>query len=843
MENVPHPARELALIDQELHRMEARRGQLLTRRSYLVTVLARPTSQSPDRPTAAHTDRSAASTASSVTPAASPPSAQNVLLALGGVLLTVAAIAFTLLSWGHLGIAGRSAVLTVITLAALAAPVALLRRGLASTAEAVAGFALVLTVLDAYALYAVALPWANGLRYTAVACAVLAVLWGAYGALLGALRGPLPVAVVAAQLPPLLWSVAGDWTALTVAWTLLATAAVDTAVALWLLARHPAPPARHASRRAARGLVVAAAFTTGGVALAVAAWSSVDAGTPASAAGPALLLLAGATLGLFVAWRAPEAAFVCAAGAGLASVVAVGGPVRAVVPAGWAVPGYLLCAVGLLALVTTRLPLPVRQGLGAAGGAVTGASLPWALPSVAATLLGGATRATEIWSGAPDGARAALGVRLASSWQITAPLVLATAAGTLFVTYRLLPRLSKDVVPVTDVRRSRTAALCGAGVLGWATVLVVPLVADLPYAVALVVPLGLTAVALALAVRPRGPMGTAGALTALVVALAGSASVAPLSLAARPATLTVFAALSALFAGAAVALRPAPARGGAGGEEPVLGEPVRALLAGVSVGCATALVVAASAAAGLPAEGVAVAVLAVPAAVALLGARLREHPVAVPVEVMGGAAGLLAVALALGSLPVLALVLALGGVIAAGTAVRPERRRVAGYVATGLFTAATWVRLAASGVSVPEAYTLPVTVAALAVGVARRRRDAEASSWTAYGPGLAATLAPSLLAAWGDPHWARPLLLGLAALALTLAGARLRLRAPLVLGGAALALVALHELAPYVVQVVGALPRWLPPALAGLLLVGVGATYEQRLRDARRVRRSLGRMR
>lgn len=50
----------------------------------------------------------------------------------------------------------------------------------------------------------------------------------------------------------------------------------------------------------------------------------------------------------------------------------------------------------------------------------------------------------------------------------------------------------------------------------------------------------------------------------------------------------------------------------------------------------------------------------------------------------------------------------------------------------------------------PEAYTLPVTVPALVVGFLRRRRDPAVSSWTAYGPGLAATLLPSLFAAWTD---------------------------------------------------------------------------------------------
>jgi hypothetical protein len=99
------------------------------------------------------------------------------------------------------------------------------------------------------------------------------------------------------------------------------------------------------------------------------------------------------------------------------------------------------------------------------------------------------------------------------------------------------------------------------------------------------------------------------------------------------------------------------------------------------------------------------------------------------------------------------------------------------------------------------------------------------------------------VAAWADPHWQRPLLLGLGALAVTLLGAGNNLQAPLVLGGSVLTLDALHELAPYLVQVADALPRWAPPALAGLLLLALGATYEQRLRDVRRMRDMLQGMR
>lgn len=317
-------------------------------------------------------------------------------------------------------------------------------------------------------------------------------------------------------------------------------------------------------------------------------------------------------------------------------------------------------------------------------------------------------------------------------------------------------------------------------------------------------------------------------MTALVGAVSGAVSVGLLSLASEGAAYAVFGALTVLFAGAAFRV---------GAEVP------RAVFAVASVVWGTVLTGFAGRSLDLDPHEAAPLVLLVPALTVLLGARLRRNPVALPVELTGALGALVAVGLAVTDAPFLALVLALCGVLAAGAAVRPERRPVAGYLAAALFVLATWVRLAASEVSFPEAYTLPVTVPALVVGVLRRRGDPEASSWTAYGPGLAATLLPSLAVAWTDTDWLRPLLLGVAALVITLLGARYRLQALLVLGGVVLALDGLHELAPYVAQVAGALPRWLPPALAGLLLLVVGATYEQRLRDARRLKDALGRMR
>ncbi|RST09934.1 hypothetical protein EF904_14225, partial [Streptomyces sp. WAC05950] len=226
------PAEELALVDRELAQLDARRLYLLARRDWLLRLVQQSGAAVVQWGPAA--SGSPAWTAGPSGPAkeASAPSAQNVLLTLGAVLLAVAALAFTLVSWGSMGIAGRSAVLAVVTAAALAAPAVLLRRGLRSTAESVAAVGLLLTVLDAYALYAVGMPDADGTGYAAGAAAVLAAVWAGYGSALRTLRIPLPAAVVAAQLPLPLAAVAWQAGPLGVGWALLVTAALDAALAL-----------------------------------------------------------------------------------------------------------------------------------------------------------------------------------------------------------------------------------------------------------------------------------------------------------------------------------------------------------------------------------------------------------------------------------------------------------------------------------------------------------------------------------------------------------------------------------------------------------------------------------
>ncbi|GAA4327942.1 hypothetical protein GCM10023086_56310 [Streptomyces venetus] len=794
MTHLPPPAEELRLLDAELRQLEARRAQLLARRAWLLTALHQPQPRPQPEP------QPQGPPTAPPRPETAAPGVQNVLLVLGGVLLTLAAAVFTLVSWGHLGITGRALVLGAVTLAALAAPVPLLKRGLRSTAESVAGLGLALTLLDAYALHAAALSGTDGTGYAAVASAVLAAGWSAYGLLpaTAALRLPLPCALAAAQFPLPLGALAGDFGPYVITAALLVTAGLDAAVAL------------RVTNGSVRITALVGAYAVGGWGVLAAGWLSLAADGPGAAARAGALLLFAAGIALAAAWRAPseQHPLGLTITSGLLSVAAFGAVTRPWLPGAWTVPAHLVLGIALLAAVRAgRLPAPVRAGFAWASGAVQALAVLWTLPVVAVTVLGPAGWLGRVWSGAPVDARAAATVEVPWPPDVAGvPVVLVAVAAVLALAVRARPW--------------RARARMGALGLVSATVLILPAVLGIPYVAGMLVPGGLTAAAL---YGCRATVSSVRQLAALVLALVTSVSLALTSLASQTATLVTLSALVAMFAAASWRARLA------------------AVTAPAALVYAAALAAATGAAVDWPPARVALLVLAVPAAAALLAARLGESRATVPVEVAGAAAGLLAVGLAVTDPPLLALVLALCGVIAAGTAVRPGRRPV-GYAATALFVLAAWVRLAAWDVGTPEAYTLPVTVPALVIGVLRRRHDPRASSWTAYGPGLAATLVPSLVVAWTDPHWTRPLLLGTAALLVTLLGARHRLQAPLVLGGSVLALVTLHELAPYVVQVTGALPRWAPPALAGLLLLALGATYEQRIRDVRRVREVLGRM-
>ncbi|WP_329458752.1 SCO7613 C-terminal domain-containing membrane protein [Streptomyces sp. NBC_01497] len=822
MTNVASVRAELAAVDGELLRLDGRRHELLARRAHLVSLLTHASAAPPPRaghgpgrpatpPAVGPAVRATARPAARPREVA-PKGAQNVLLTLGGTLLAIAAIAFTVVSWGALGEGGRAAVLSLVTLAALAVPALLVRRGLVATARTVSVLALILTVLDTVQVSVLAQP-SNGFAFAGGAALVLTAVWTAYGLVVGELGIPLPAAVLAGQFVPLLWALAAGAAPLGLAGALLATGVADAAVALRV-------------RRSSVWIPAAlAAAGTGGWGMFGAWWFSVSAPTAAHAVAPGLLLLAGAAAVVSAALRERRLAPAAAIVATLSTVAAVGDVARHAVPADGAVAVYLACA--LAAAGTARGPLPrgAARAVAATAAGLTACCVLWVLP-VPALVLASAL-AGYVWSGG------GLALPVAA-----APLVLAVTAALPLCAGRWLlaaPRPGADgPAPRARVRHAAAGGVTTA--LGLAAVAALPATLGLGFAATVALLLALVAALLVVAARP-GPVGAPTAVTAAVGAGLCAAPVVALSTSARWSLLLCLGVLTALLAALA-------ALGGAHSRRAPLG--VRAVLGCLAVVCATAFTAAVPATAGRPAATVASAVLLVPALVAVLAAwpGVRPALVGVPVEATGAAAAVVPVVYAAAAGPrVLAVVLAVCALIAAGTALRPVRRGAGTCAAAVLLVASLWVWLAQAGVSAPEAYTVPVALPLLAVGAVRRRSERTASSWVAYGPGLALALVPALGASWVDAHWPRPLLLGLAALAVTLAGGRRRLLAPLLLGGGVLALDALHELAPYVVQVAGLVPRWVPMALAGLLLLGLGATYEQRLRDARRLREVLGGMR
>jgi hypothetical protein len=337
---------------------------------------------------------------------------------------------------------------------------------------------------------------------------------------------------------------------------------------------------------------------------------------------------------------------------------------------------------------------------------------------------------------------------------------------------------------------------------------------------AVVLPLGLATsyqLALLLLLGCAGGLLTAGVVVertdvsfaALGAGTALSLLTAAWSLADRDATLLVLSVLTVLFAG--VAFRRPEAAG------------VAALSAG-------GLLAAGGAARGLATDQVGGMLLLAPAVLVgltLVLAGIRR----IALEAAAVVLAVTAIALTTDDPGWLSWALAAAGIIALTDALHADRRIVA--AAGGLLlSASSWVRLADAGITAPEPYVVPIGLVALALGWLRVRRDPSTRSFAAYSPGLSLLLVPSLVASFDDATLTRPLLLGAAALVVLLVGAQQRLQAPIIIGGAVLAIDALQLIAPYA----AALPRWLTLGAAGLLLVGVGATYEQRRRDVAHLR-------
>lgn len=740
-----------------------------------------------------------------------PSRAPQLLLGLGAVCVVVAALVFLAVTWSRLGVGGRTAVLVLLTAAAGAMSAWSLRRGLRGTAEALGSVAAGLFVLDLVGARSSGWLGSPGdAAFVAVIGALLVPL-GLLASLAAARTATrrLTVGEAAAALGAALLS--GGIAALssgTAELRLLVAVLVAGAVTgvAWVL--HRRTPLLVA-------LVGAACVTVlTWLALVLAGLDHLGV-TPSigsvvgDADGWPLVAAALLAVGVAALRPLPLAGRVVAGGAAfLVATLAVVAPVLDEPETPATVVAVLVVLVGVALLVAVPRPWGA-VGLGAAGLA---AVVVGAQAALLAMLVGitAVDAATPVWGGSADGRLpVAGGEAIADAWLLPVALTALAVAGVALVSW-----LGAEVG-----RRSGTTVVGGAlavGALG--TLVLTDLPVAVPLAVLLVLVAGGAVGALVGPDRLRGAAVATGAVAAIAAApFALHHEV--LSLAALVVTVAAAAALDLRHRTLEVAVV-------AGALVPLLG---------------AALVWTAGAVAGLRGGPVALVGLLVTAAVVLgrpyvqAAARPSSPPVvAVELATVVAMTGLIGAGLDVeqGSPDWLAGYLTAAGVTASLVALlRSDRRRV-GWLGGLLLVSATWVRLADAGVDVVEAYTLPSAVALLVVGAVAMRRERELSTFRALGAGLGLALVPSLLVVLEEPVSLRALLLGLGCLALVVTGATRRWAAPLTFGAAVGLALVLREAGPYLGTGV---PRWALIGGAGAVLIALGMTWEQRLRDARAV--------
>ena len=158
------------------------------------------------------------------------------------------------------------------------------------------------------------------------------------------------------------------------------------------------------------------------------------------------------------------------------------------------------------------------------------------------------------------------------------------------------------------------------------------------------------------------------------------------------------------------------------------------------------------------------------------------------------------------------------------------------YVAAATGGGAVSAWLATADIRTPEAYTATWAAVAIGAGWLLRVQRPSTSSWVSYGPGILIALVPTTWIAIANDELPRTLIALGGGLMSVVIGAARRLQAPLLLGAGVLAAIGIDAVAPAATD----LPRWIPLAVIGLLLVWIGATAERRLAQARQLRDLIG---
>jgi hypothetical protein len=724
---------------------------------------------------------------------------QTVLLSLGGALVAAALIIFTAVAWRNMGNGGRAAVLGGVTLLLLAIPFTLKRYRLWATAEtfaALAALALWCTTLAGYYLYkpptAEFGPGAVG-AWTAGVLIVLAV-YRAFARLSATGWVMLPLAIIGAAYA----AAASIGTAV----VLMLAIAAALGAAAWVTGRLPGHFTA-SDRWAGRFLTCAAVIAACSAGLR-AAFGVADPVVPSIAAAVAVLAAAN-LIGVRFAQRL---------GVTLNTMLIAGSAAGSIVLCAWVlairsgspelvVPSLALFAAALIPLVTDRAR---RDAWGFSAAVIAGLCAVAVFAAVAFD--------------APDLAAyfaAFLAARLLAP-VLTDPLRSAFRTASYFV--------GTGTAVVTSL-----VALGGIGFLfgfGW----------DLFSAE---VPIVLVAFAIASVLLPRA-YRIDGAALAVTFAVESSAILLwnqdPMRYDAVPTIALMVCGAIAL----AAALFSGTLTGRCSGWVALT---VWAPLAGAAASMSETL---------YPGEGWIPLWLTVTAATMLVvavGAPRRSRPdrvlAAILAHVLAGTTTVLSALFEFvdwtyddGNALMPAAQFGIYALALAGAAIMAPVRKW-GYVIAALCTGtlAWWTMLAALEVGTLEFYTAPPAAVVFLIGLWRLERRPESGSWSTLALPIVIGIGPSLLLALEEGDELRRVGVGAAAIAVIIAGLARRWQAPLVLGSIALAVMVVNEL----LLLRGHIPTWVPPAIGGALLLALGATFERRRRDLRRIREGLKAMR
>jgi hypothetical protein len=727
-----------------------------------------------------------------------------VLLGLGTVCVLVAAVVFVAVTWTDLSLAWRTTILLALTGVAAGAAVWAVRRGLRGAAEALTLVVGGLLMIDLVAGNSAGLAVLSDLQGTAFWWVVtLAMLASALAWALWARRTPTRTllgqqCVAALALGGVVWLAAIGWD---YAWEWLGAvvtiAAAGAAFVLWRLRVH---------------VVASAAGVLGAFAWLALVQLGLD---RAVGAGGPRELFAGLDAAPLLVASALVAVPACVPGLhsvlrAVAAVPAVAGPVVvALLPAReLAVTPALLVVAGAAAALTLAAPAvrePWRPALQVVGAAT--AVLP-AYAVLAGVAVAGArvtVAVADYWSrGLTDPLGPVPAGVPVQAWAFAPLGGLAALAGATVLARRPGVRVAACTGLGVVV-----GALAGALLTGWSLLVLGLLVAAAGGACVLV----------------AARTGRRGWLPATGVPVAVGVGVALPSAAASAAFLVAHAGV--LLVAAALVRAPGLRAAATGLAVALLGGAVEAVGDLASMAPAVrglALLVFVCVVGGV-AQGVA--------------RRADGRAWRQGLEVAAVPLALVALAQTAGDSLALTVALTLTGVCAIGVSFASADRRRVAWLGSALLVAASWVRLVALDVDVIEAYTLPGSLALLVAGLVWMRRTPAATSWQALGAPLALGLGPSLAVALQQPTSLRALLVGITGLVLVAAGARLGWGAPLVVGGLAVAALAVVNVAPYA----AALPRWVLFGAAGVALLGLGVTWERRRQDLATVHRYAARLR